>query len=93
MFDPLDESAFNLWRDEMPATTQKQRISQDAALLAVQWKSDFAEVLHRLAQESAGDSGTITIDHYQQSLPKAVEALLANAGIEKTLSHAPRKAG
>ena len=77
----------------MAVALHKQRISQDAALLAVQWKSDFAEALHRLAQKTAGDSATITVDHYQQVLPEAVEALLANAGIEKTLLHAPRKAG
>jgi plasmid stabilization system protein ParE len=62
----------------MAATTQKQRISLDAALLAVQWKSDFAEALHHLAQEFAGDSATINAVHYQQALPAAVETLLAN---------------
>jgi hypothetical protein len=76
----------------MAAAPQKQRISQDAALLAVEWKSAFADELRRAAHRMAHDSDTVTVEHYQRALPEAVEALLRNAQIESTPSNASRKA-
>ncbi len=76
----------------MPVATKDQRISKDAALLAVHWKSVFAEELQRLAQAVAGDSETVTVDDYHRALPEAVQALLYNVRIETTPSHATKEA-
>lgn len=74
----------------MAAAPQKQRISQDAALLAVEWKLVFADKLRSAAREMAHDSDTVTVEHYQRALPEAVEALLSNAQIKSTPSNATK---
>lgn len=80
------------WRGVMSVATKNQRISKDAALLAVHWKSVFAEELQRLAQAAAGDSETVTADDYHCALPEAVQVLLDTVRIETTPSHAAKEA-
>ncbi|PHQ35108.1 hypothetical protein [Rhodopirellula bahusiensis] len=77
----------------MSVATKNQRISRDAALLAVHWKSVFAEELQRLAQAAAGDSETVTAEDYHRALPEAVQVLLDNARIGTTPFHAAKEAG
>ncbi len=67
-------------------------VSRDAAVLAIKWKSAFASELQRLAHQVGRDSETITVDHYQQALPQAVENLLKSVERDSAQSNVQENA-
>ena len=77
---------------DMASQGRNQRVSRDAAVLAIKWKSAFASELQKVAHQVARDSETISVDHYQQALPQAVENLLRSVKKESAHSNVQENA-
>jgi hypothetical protein len=70
---------------------RNQQISREAAAIAIKWKSWFAIELQQSAERSAVDSDTVTVEHFRQAIPDALNAFTQRVKAETLPSHARRK--
>lgn len=76
----------------MTANAQNQRISREAAMLAIEWKAKFASELQNFALRAGQDSDIVTAEHFREAIPEALQAMLHSVDIETAPTDAKRKA-
>lgn len=76
----------------MTTKVSDQQISCDAAMLAIDWKTKFAQELRDAARQAARGADTVTVSHYHQALPGAIEALVQHIELETAPTNARKEA-
>ena len=76
----------------MTTKVSGQQISRDAAMLAIDWKTKFSEELRDAARRAARGADTVSVSHYRQALPGAIEALVQHIELETATTNAREEA-